>query len=877
MPQPNIIARVMAFLGRPASPPVNPSLIKERHRARCNDFRLLIRANNKALEGMSEIEEALHGTMPFGMAFIRSRCVQVASSVRQMVQRINALSDNSYPDLEERFHAINNAVAATLEPRVRDTSGPLALPLAGLTQEHAGEVGPKALNLSLAAANLQLAIPEGFVVTASGFRLFMEHSGLRDEIRRLTQIADTGDLEGLAALSHRLQEQIQQSPLPPQLQDAIEDACSELRRRMGSHRTLAVRSSALGEDLAGMTAAGQYRTVLNVRFNDVIDAYRQVVAGKYDVPALAYRFNRGLRDEDIDMCVACMVMVDAAAGGVAYSRDPADIASPDIIINAVDGAPVAVVDGSRDADLIIMRRSGSGFEITSNTAKLTGNLLTQEHLATLARHVDGLEQHFGSPQDVEWALDRSGSLILLQSRPLHADAPTDPLPDHNDDATPPLMQGGITAASGIAHGPVQILRNSEDAYGCPHGAVAVMVQSLPRWAPVMNRVAGLVAERGSATGHLASVAREFGIPALFGLEGAVAALENVADITVDADYKRIYAGCASHLLADRPCKPRNLMQGSPVHTTLRNAAEHIVPLHLLDPAAEEFRPVNCNTFHDITRFCHEKAVEELFRVDDRFPRDTLSRQLYVDRPMQYRVVDLDDGLEPDLDARFVQIKDIRSVPMLALWEGMTAVPLEAPVALDTRGFMSVLVQAASNPELDPAAHTQFTQQNYFMISSTFCNLQARFGFHFSTAEAQITDTPQENYATLRFKGGAADLDRRLRRVRLLGELLEERGFRVDVVEDALFARIEGLYAHETEEGAALLGFLIMHSRQLDMVMSDAGRATEWRKRLYQGMETVIEAVRNRRAERAAAAQADAEDASHGSAAGNTDTTAEDRT
>ncbi|GFM37026.1 PEP/pyruvate-binding domain-containing protein [Desulfovibrio psychrotolerans] len=881
MDRPNILSRLFALIGRRQADPVDKERMREMHRARCNDFRLLIRANNRALEGMSEIEEALRGTVPFGMSFVRGKAVLVASAVHQMILRINALSDNRYAALEEQFSRINQTIGEIVEPRREAGRGQPVVPLEAVGREHADEAGPKVVNLCLASRNAGLGMPEGFVVTASAYRMFMDHAGLRDEIHRQMQMADIGDLEGLAALSHTLQQQIVQAPLPPALEEAMLRARDALHANGKGPYLLAVRSSALGEDLPGASAAGQYRSLLNVEPDDLFAAYRQVVAGKYDVPAIAYRFNRGIRDDDVDMCVCCMVMVDAVAGGVAYSRDPVHLHMPRILINAVDGPPVAVVDGSRRPDLYMVEgvplpmQNGAGSgpeEISAGKAPvekppaqdsppkltkvpaeqgvplLTGDILSDALIFRLAEHVARLDVYFGGPQDVEWAVDRAGEIILLQCRPLHQTADRERTQTPVPEGMPaPLLEGGVTAAPGVAHGPLHILRNSEDAYACPRGAIAVVVQSLPRWAPVMGRIAGLVAEQGSTTGHLASVAREFGIPALFGIPGAVDALDGAESATLDADALRVYAGRVEELLADRP-EPRNLMLGSPVHATLSKVAEHIVPLRLLDPTSAEFSPEHCRTFHDITRFCHEKAVEELFRPDERFPREAASRQLYFKRPMQYRVVDLDDGVAEDADERFVQLKDVRSIPMLALWEGMTAVPLDAPVPMDTRGFMSVLIEASANPELDPATHSGFTQQNYFMISSTFCNLQARFGFHFSTVEAQITDNPDENYATIRFKGGAADLDRRLRRVRLIAELLEARGFRSEVFEDALFARMEGLDAADTEIGFGVLGFIIMHSRQLDMVLANNARLAEWKARLEQGMDTAVQAVERRRAD-----------------------------
>ena len=127
--------------------------------------------------------------------------------------------------------------------------------------------------------------------------------------------------------------------------------------------------------------------------------------------------------------------------------------------------------------------------------------------------------------------------------------------------------------------------------------------------------------------------------------------------------------------------------------------------------------------------------------------------------------------------------------------------------------------------------TIFAVKNYFMISKDFCNLQSRFGFHFCTVEAQAGDDPQENYVSFQFKGGAADLSRRVRRARLVAELLEERDFRVEVREDALFARLEGFDKAATLDRVAVLGYVVIHTRQLDMAMANDGLIAQLRDKM----------------------------------------------
>jgi pyruvate,water dikinase len=371
--------------------------------------------------------------------------------------------------------------------------------------------------------------------------------------------------------------------------------------------------------------------------------------------------------------------------------------------------------------------------------------------------------------------------------------------------------------------------------------VLVAAQALPYWASVLDRASAVVTEQGSLVGHLATVAREFKVPAIFSIRGVTNKLAGHGEITVDADSRRIYDGRVENL-TERPRTTDAHLADSPVHKMLKGAADHIVPLRLLDPDSPDFRPRNCTTFHDITRFCHEKAVREMFRfgTDHSFP-ERAARQLHVDVPMQFWVIDLDDGFaEATPFGRFVELPQIASVPMLALWRGMTAIPWSGPPPVDTRGFMSVLAESTSDPSLDPSMRQKFTARNYFMISSNFCSLQSRFGYHFSTLEALVSERESENYVSFQFKGGAASIDRRVHRARLVAEILEKYGFRTDVEEDCTRARLEGYGRGHMEKRLEIVGYLIIHTRQLDMVMASTAAMNTQKQRMREDLEKIVD-------------------------------------
>lgn len=808
-------------------------------------FNSLLRANNEFLELIADIEEHVKGRQPFGMTFVRDRSMRACDSVAEIVDNMTSLAPGKYDALHDRFVEIQSEIDLHIKSPNRYADGPLALSLDKIDKELSGQVGAKMANLGEIRNKTGLKVPDGFVMTVAAHRRFMAHDRLQERIDAAIRSTNLDERDELYALNTALQHLIVSADVPRDLEEAILEHHESLTRTEGENLRVAVRSSALGEDLLGSTFAGAYRSVLNVKRVNLLDAYKQVVASKYNLPAVTYRLKLGVPDEDIDICVGYMSMIDAVSGGVLYSRNPINIRDNSVVISSMWGLPKSVVDGKADPDNFMISR-GKTLQITRKRIppKRLGYIcdpdegvrrlevsneqgkaasITDEQALELARIAVRLEKYYQAPQDIEWCIDGEQSIIILQCRPLKQigfSRKRSPARRREPEHGTVILEGGVTASPGAATGPVFFVRGDIDLVEFPEGAVLIADQAHPRWATALDRAVAVVTEHGGMAGHLATVARELNLPALFSVKGAAEALSSGQVITVDADGMRIYEGSVFEF-SEKEENAGNLMEGSSVYEALKGAAEHIVRLNLLDPDALSFRPEKCKTLHDITRFCHEKSVREMFDFGNKHGvPECSSKQLVAGTPMRWWVLNLDDGFKEEVGGKYVDIDNIRSIPMLALWEGITAAPWEGPPPVDGKGLLSVMFEATRNTDLILGSSSVYTERNYFMISKNYCSLNSRFGFHFANAEAMIGDVAGENYISFQFKGGAADHERRQKRVFFVREILQNHRFRVDVKEDNLIARLENYDKDFMIRSLKIIGYLAIHTRQLDMIMAN---------------------------------------------------------
>ena len=319
-------------------------------------------------------------------------------------------------------------------------------PLRELVRSDAVEFGGKSANLGeLLSAGIP--VPPGFAVSAGAFREFVAETGLEGAIASAMVRASSGTVEDGAAASKAIGEAMRFAPLPETVRAELASRYDELVRETGAEPPVAVRSSALGEDGEDATFAGQQESFLWVRgFEHVCDAVRDCWASLYTPRAISYRAARAAGGEEPAMGVTVQAMVDAEVSGVLFTCNPVSGDPSIVAIEASWGLGIAVVGGETTPDdfLVskvtreVVRRTVNAKEIEYvPDAAGRGTMrvevpadrrneacLQEEHLAALVDLAQRVERHYGSHQDVEWALARGRSLpdalFVLQARPVTA-------------------------------------------------------------------------------------------------------------------------------------------------------------------------------------------------------------------------------------------------------------------------------------------------------------------------------------------------------------------------------------------------------------------------------------------------------------------------
>ena len=425
-------------------------------------------------------------------------------------------------------------------------------------------VGGKGANLG-ELTQAGFPVPPGFVITAEAFTAAMEAGGVRDELRAVAADVDPADTDAFAEACTTLRRHVAEAGIPTDLADEIRVAYDKL-----GAPAVAVRSSATGEDSADTSFAGMNETFTNVVGPDELLA--KVVAcwqSVYGERVVSYRLAQGI-DREPAIAVVVQQMVPSERSGVMFSADPSTGERTHVVIEAALGLGEVVVGGLVEPDTYVVDKGtgrivstrvghqafriergpdGADRRVDLDEATAVTRVLDDDTVRALAELGERVEQHYGSPQDMEFAI-ADGRTFLVQSRPittLAAEASTGAA-DGGGAAPEPLLVG-LAASPGVVAGRVRVLRSPEEGADLDAGEIIVAPMTNPDWVPTMRRAAALITDGGGMTCHAAIVSRELRVPAVVGARTATTALRDGEIVTVDGAKGAVYQGDVTGSLA----------------------------------------------------------------------------------------------------------------------------------------------------------------------------------------------------------------------------------------------------------------------------------------------------------------------------------------
>lgn len=814
--------------------------------ARFHRFRLFLSASIEAYSEMLDFEERLAGEMPFGMPFLRMCAAKLTVSAMQCVMQLNALGGGRFERLYPPFAHLRGRVQASLERGVTPLSGPMIVPYAEVGEEHERLISPSLTKLRAIRLEHPEFMPRGLVVTGAAWWAYFNNPDMHDEIDRLMLIShdDPGSYsEAGAAIRERMAKSF---PLPEALEDELREALDVHLPELGApNHGLLLRSMPVLPEHAALVMPEQLlRTPADTE--SVVLAIAASLSMAYRARSMIFRLKRGIRDRAMPLCVSLTLIPEVHARGSAHRR---------LCHLDSDELHVRVRRGFVTPDLWPLQASVEGAVLPSPLQAVV------EANAGLA--LDCLKDApvRGNRHELFWVVSEDGRFYVLGVNAL----PNPALAGGAAFAGENCLAGGMCTYPGEAVGRARLVRNFTDALAFPIGDILVLQRASPRWSFLLDFARAAVAGDGTGNGLFARTARRYGRPVILRKPEAFERLENETLIRLVADSRRDSLICpedgscgtaAKHSGGKEAAQTDGVpgaawplavegghdaaplwLPHSDIAAIARELAQEVVPLTLPDSDSVDFRAENCRTFRDFLNYCHVHAVREMFRAGTSVKSaQAPAKQLVSDVPTQFWIINLDDGFYEAVKGPVVGLDQIASIPMRSLWEGFVDKPWEGPPAINARGFLSVLFEATVNPNLDPASQsTTYTEKNVFMVARRFCSMRCRFGFHFLALDSFLSEREGERFIIFQFKGGAANLNRRIRRVHFVAEMLAGFDFATEITGDTLTARLEGGDERRFLAALRVLGYLTMHTRQLDMIMGDEEALAAYRFQMLEDM------------------------------------------
>ncbi len=817
-----------------------------------NNFRRILFLNNAILEKMARMEQALGGEYIFDKTFLETTVRTIASHVHHVTYNLNALTGNAYIPLYDRYQDIRTILDDILSGNTRALACPPVLPLRDIGWEMEPLVGIDLVCLAELRHHPGIHGPEGFVITAEGINALTGQPtadssgivkisvnavrvGMNEQLENLLQDCETKKLSVVVTRvddDQELAREVGRFAIVPTADRSVLAIIEETM--YPAQPSTSFDKTVIRPEKEEVTASSSTNLEDDLAVNLYVRCLERIIR------TLCKRIPQTGTNATIQHAVFVRCSPAIAGKGTVQSRT-ASANSFDVL--SISSTPA---EEENDTDTFLLnrtypfdliqslitphsaeRRFADG-RLATNNAAVDGGfgrgsaLLANKDLKALAETAMALERMLGAPIALHWECLLDGTYRITRLFPLQLvlkEISGDELALEQENAEI-ICQGGQLVQSGVAAGCIVHVTDEMSPADFPAGAVAVARVASPQLTPILQRAAAVLTEYGSATGHLATVARELRLPAIFGVPGVLTRLPEGTEVTVDAGESTVYRGILHNLLLHGGTG-MELSPTDPEYRVLRRLLRFIMPLHLVNPDSADFSPKGCRSFHDIIHFCHERAVDELAHFQERRPGlgSIRTKRMNLNVPMDIRVLDTGGGMKKDSDSEATS-SDISSEPFAIFMNGLLQ-PKAWATDLPSLGLRDIISGMPRSMNL-LATPAENLGENLAIVSSDYMNLSLRLGYHFSVIDAHLGSDEQRNYVYFRFAGGLADPERRARRAGFIKDVLEAMDFKVTVKGDLVIGRLKLVENGLLRSALYILGALTAFSRQRDTgLYSDA--------------------------------------------------------
>lgn len=467
-------------------------------------------------------------------------------------------------------------------------------------------------------------LPNGVATTADAYRYFLETAGLNQQIADALQGLDVNNVHDLAARGSKIRQMIVDASLPEDFEEEIKRGYKELCQKCehNGDMVVAIRSSATAEDLPNASFAGQQATFLNIKGeHHVLESVKECIASLFTDRAIVYRVTNGFDHMKVALSVGIqqMVAVRSECAGVMFTIDTESGFRNAVVVSSIYGLGENIVQGHVSPDeFIVFKPTMAILKRHLGTKKMkmvpiggskTKNIAVAQHdqdrysinddqVRTLADWGMKIEQHYGHPMDIEWALDEDDKkLYIVQARAETVQSRRDNniIEEYKLKEEGKLIVKGTSVGNKIGAGKASKIMSVKDIDDFKEGDVLVTEMTDPDWVPIMKIASAIVTDKGGRTCHAAIVSRELGIPCVVGTGNASELIHDGQNLTVSCgsggDEGQVYEGILHYEVEKTDVKdlprPKTKMMmniGSPDHAF----SYSLIPNDGVGLAREEF-------------------------------------------------------------------------------------------------------------------------------------------------------------------------------------------------------------------------------------------------------------------------------------------------